>query len=150
MITFSRSSVVGAEFIDDDKIRFSGEQEDHIYSMEIRMDLRISDGEILAIEGWMKRYTNPYCTKSLEVLKTAKGISVKEDGWDNRIMREIGRMGCEHFAEIIIECGRCLNAALLTAYLAQKKNDNPDLDFHQAADQWLSTRPDLKGACMTR
>ncbi|MBW2090834.1 MAG: hypothetical protein JRI34_01765, partial [Deltaproteobacteria bacterium] len=59
MITFSRSSLVGAEFLDDDIVRFHGVQEDHIYDMEIQVDVRIPDGEILNIKGWMKRYTTP-------------------------------------------------------------------------------------------
>ena len=51
MITFNRSQLVGAEFPDDDIIRFNGIQEDHIYGMEVSMDVRIADGEILAIQG---------------------------------------------------------------------------------------------------
>ena len=98
MITFNRSQLVGAEFPDDETIRFNGIQEDHIYSMEIAMDVRIADGEILAIQGSMKRYTNPVCPAAVPVLQTAVGISLREEGWDHRVMREIGRKGCEHFA----------------------------------------------------
>ena len=107
MITFSRSQVIEAEFPDDDIIRFNGVQQDHIYSMEIKMDVRISDGQIMAIEGLMKRYTNFVCPQAIPVLQSAVGISLRDDGWDRQVMKEIGRLGCEHFAEIIIECGRC-------------------------------------------
>ena len=81
MITFNRSQLVGAEFLDDDTIRFNGVQEDHIYGMEIDMDVRIADGEILAIQGVMKRYTNPVCPAAVPVLQRAVGISVREEGW---------------------------------------------------------------------
>jgi hypothetical protein len=115
MITFSRSQVIEAEFPDDDTIRYNGVQQDHIYSMEINMDVRISDGQIMAIEGLMKRYTNFVCPQAVPVLQSAVGISLREEGWDRRVMKEIGRLGCEHFAEIIIECGRCFEQAQLTA-----------------------------------
>ena len=111
MIGFQRTQVIGAEFINDDTLRFNGIQEDHIYGMEISMEVRIADGEILKIDGNMKRYTNFMCPQAVPVLQTAVGMSLLEEGWDHKVMREIGRKGCEHFAEIVIECGRCLNQA---------------------------------------
>ncbi len=44
MITFNRSQVIGAEFPDEETVRFNGILEDHIYSMEINMDVQIADG----------------------------------------------------------------------------------------------------------
>ena len=88
-------------------------QEDHIYGMEISMDVRIADGEVLKIDGTMKRYTNFVCPQAVPVLQMAVGMSLREDGWDRKVMREIGRQGCEHFAEIVIESGRCLDPAVM-------------------------------------
>jgi hypothetical protein len=128
MIGFQRNQLIGAEFIDDDIIRFNGIQEDHIYGMEISMDVRIADGNILRIEGNMKRYTNFVCPQAVPVLQTAMGLSLREEGWDKQVMREIGRKGCEHFAEIVIECGRCLDQAILSRdlYTAVKENQGMD------------------------
>ena len=128
MITFSRSQIIGAEFPDQKTIRFRGIQEDHIYGMEIVMDVRIDTGEILTITGEMKRYTNFVCPQAIPVLQTAVGVSLRKEGWDRRIMKEIGRQGCEHFAEIIIECGRCLDSALLSRELRSELGKNPALD----------------------
>ncbi|OPY89849.1 MAG: hypothetical protein A4E73_02799 [Syntrophaceae bacterium PtaU1.Bin231] len=128
MISFSRTQVIGAEFPDGDTIRFRGVQEDHIYGMEIAMDVRISTGEIVSIRGEMKRYTNWVCPQAIPVLQKAVGIRLREDGWDGRVMREIGRKGCEHFAEIIIECGRCLDTAVFSKALHDALKDNPALD----------------------
>jgi hypothetical protein len=114
MITFSRSQIVGAEFLDEQTVRFHGTQEDHIYAMEIEMDVRIADGRILAIKGWMKRYTTPVCPRAVDKLQDAVGISLREEGWMSLVMREVGRKGCEHFAEIICECGRCLDQARMS------------------------------------
>ena len=141
MITFNRSQVIGAEFPDDETIRFNGIQEDHIYGMEIQMDIRISDGEILKIDGNMKRYTNFVCPSAIPVLQTAVGMSLKTDGWDKQIMREIGRKGCEHFAEIIIECGRCLRQALMSRDLTAALSEDPGLDQGQYLKNWEEMHP---------
>ena len=146
MITFNRSQLIGAEFPGNDTIRLHGVQEDHIYGMEIDMDVRIADGEILAIQGSMKRYTNPVCPAAVPVLQTAVGISLREEGWDHRIMREIGRKGCEHFAEIIIECGRCLDQALMSKELAKALAEDPGLDQEQFVAAWAQEHPEIRSA----
>lgn len=146
MITFNRSQLVGAEFPDGDTIRLSGIQEDHIYGMEIQMDVRIADGEILAIQGTMKRYTNPVCPAAVPVLQTAVGLSLREEGWDHRIMREIGRMGCEHFAEIIIECGRCFDQARMSKEMSEALQSNPALDQEKFVETWVEEHPEIRSA----
>ena len=144
MISFNRSQVIGAEFPDDETIRFNGTQEDHIYAMEINMDVRTADGEILAIDGVIKRYTNFMCPEAIPVLQTAVGISLREEGWDRRVMREIGRKGCEHFAEIVIECGRCLDQALMSKELSEALEKDPNLDQEQFIQTWIEEHPDIQ------
>jgi hypothetical protein len=142
MITFNRSQVIGAEFPKEETIKFNGVQVDHIYSMEINMDVRVSDGEILAIEGFMKRYTNFVCPQAIPVLQNTVGMSLKEEGWERRIMKEIGRRGCEHFAEIIIECGHSFDQARLSRALWQALEKNPDLDQSEFMENWLADETD--------
>lgn len=134
MITFNRSQLIGAEFVGEDTIRFNGIQEDHIYGMEVRMDVCLKDATIQSVSGNMKRYTNDVCPQAVPVLQTAVGLSLREEGWDAKVMREIGRKGCEHFAEIIIECGRCLNQALASRDLWEAICQDPTLDQQQFLD----------------
>ena len=138
MITFSRSQVIGAEFPDEETVRFNGILKDHIYSMEINMDVQVADGKILTIEGMMNRYTNSVCPMAVPVLQTAAGMCLREEGWERRIMKEIGRKGCEHFAEIIIECGRCLDQAFMTKDMWQALETNPGLDQAAFMEKWLA------------
>ena len=142
MITFNRSQVIEAEFQDEKTVRFNGIQQDHIYSMEINMDVRIADGQIIAIKGLMKRYTNFVCPQAVPVLQAAVGISLREEGWDRRVMKEIGRLGCEHFAEIIIECGRCFDPAQLTAAMWETLAADPGLDQEQFMVAWIDEHPE--------
>ena len=138
MITFSRSQVIGAEFPDEEIVRFNGILEDHIYSMEIKMNVHLADGNILTIEGIMKRYTNFVCPQAVPVLQVAAGMSLREDGWERRIMKEIGRKGCEHFAEIIIECGRCLDQARMANDMWQALETDPGIDQAEFMEKWLA------------
>jgi hypothetical protein len=144
MIMFNRSQVIGAEFPDDQTIRFNGIQVDHIYSMEINMDVRITDGQILTIEGIMKRYTTFVCPQAVPVLQTAVGMSLREEGWQRRIMKEIGRKGCEHFAELIIECARCLDQARMSKAMWQALEKEPGLDQQQFMQNWIEENPEYQ------
>jgi len=146
MIGFNRSQVVGAEFPDEDTIRFTGIQEDHIYGMEILMEVRISDGCIKSIEGRMKRYTTFVCPQAVPVLQTAVGLNLRAPGWDAQVMREIGRKGCEHFAEIVIECGRSFSQALASRDLAKALQEDPALDQQRFVDAWYDARGRAAGA----
>ncbi len=136
MITFNRSQLVGAEFVEENVIRFNGIQEDHIYGMEVQMDVSIDEGKIIKVSGDMKRYTNDVCPQAVPVLQTAVGLSLREEGWDTKVMREIGRKGCEHFAEIIIECGRCFEQALKSRDLWEAVCQDPTLDQQAFIGQW--------------
>ena len=142
MITLSRSHVISAEFLDEETVRFNGIQEDHIYSMEIKMDVNIADGEILAIEGIMKRYTNLVCPQAVPVLQTAVGIFLRQEGWERQVMKEIGRKGCEHFAEIIIECGHCLDQARLSKAIWEALEKDPGTDQEQFIQSWIDEHPE--------
>ncbi|GAG52333.1 unnamed protein product, partial [marine sediment metagenome] len=150
MISFSRSQVVGAEFLDEETIRFNGIQEDHIYSMEIQMEVHATDGEVLAIKGNMKRYTNFVCPRAVNVLQAAVGMSLREDRWESKIMREIGRKGCEHFAEIVIECGRCLDQARMTRDMAKALKEDPAFDQGQFTRAWVENHPEAADLCLAR
>jgi hypothetical protein len=136
MITFSRSQVIGAEFPDRETVRFTGIQEDHIYGMEVAMEVRIEDGRVLKIDGNMKRYTNFVCPQAVPVLQSAVGMSLREQGWDRKVMREIGRKGCEHFAEIVIECGRCLDQAVMARDLGATLQRDPNLNQQEFLRAW--------------
>jgi hypothetical protein len=145
MITFSRSQLISVEFPDDVTIRFHGTQEDHIYAMEVTMDVRISDGIILAIQGWMKRYTTPVCPKAVAMLQNAVGMKLRGEGWMSGIMKIIGQKGCEHFAEIVNECGRCLDQARMARDCAALLQKDPSADLSMASARWLEDHPEKEG-----
>jgi hypothetical protein len=142
MIGFTRTVTVTAEFPDDEHIHLRGLLEDHIYAMELEVDIRIADGVVTAIDGTMKRVTTPWCGDAVPVLQQAVGMSVREQGWISRVNRDIGRQGCEHFAAILVECGRCLDTARLTRAVARRIEQEPGVQPVDAARDWIGTHPD--------
>jgi hypothetical protein len=150
MITFSRTVLVGAEFANETTVRFHGVLDDHIYAMEIRMDVRLPDGVILGIEGRMKRYTTPVCPKAVDALQATVGMSLREEGWISRVNREIGRKGCQHFAEILVECGRCLDPARLAQAVGKSLAADPAADSLAVSREWVAANPELAGSCLAR
>ena len=150
MVTFSRALWVGGEFLDEERLRFHGMLEDHIYAMEIQADVRISDGTIVKIQGRMKRYTTPVCPQAEGLLQQVVGLSLRQEGWIGKINREIGRKGCQHFAEILIECGRCLDAALLGRAAGEAQRKGLPGSAEALARSWVESRPEIQGTCLAR
>jgi len=150
MITFSRAIVVTGEFLREDFLRLRGILEDHIYAMEIQVDVRLPEGIISSIQGFMKRYTTPVCPKAVDVLQKAVGMSLRDPGWISRVHREIGRQGCQHFAEILVECGRCLDSARMSHDLGDTLKAQPSASPWEIARSWVKTHPEAQGSCLAR
>jgi hypothetical protein len=150
MISFSRTMQVTGELIQENLLRLRGILEDHIYAMEMQMDVRIPDGIISSIQGVMKRYTTPVCPKAVGVLQKAVGMSLRDPGWISRVNREIGRQGCQHFAEILVECGRCLDQARMSHHLGEHLKAQPSVSHRDTVRSWVKSHPEAQGFCLAR
>jgi hypothetical protein len=150
MITFSRTLLVGAEFLNEATLRLHGILEDNIYAMEIQVDLTLPDGVIIAIQGRIKRYTTPVCPKAVDALQRAIGMSFREEGWMSKVNNEIGRKGCRHLAEILIECGRCFDSARMAKAISETLNNQPNASPSQITRSWVKNHPEAQGCCIAR
>jgi len=150
MVSFSRTMVVTGEFVKEDLLRLRGILEDHIYAMEIRMEVRVPDGVIAAIQGSMKRYTTPVCPRAVDYLQNAVGLSLRDPGWASKINREVGKKGCQHFAEILLECGRCFDPARMSHDLGETLQANPSLSPDEVSRSWVRSHPEAQGSCLAR
>ena len=150
MITFSRTMLVGGEFLGEKTLRFHGILEDNIYAMELQVEVGVDEGRILRIRGEMKRYTTPICPKAAAYLQKAVGISLREENWISKVNREVGQKGCQHFAEILIECGRCLDSALMARAIAGARAENPSVSCREVARSYIRNHPETQGACLAR
>ena len=104
MLSFSRSMLLGIENVNDARVLLHGILEDNLYAMEIDLEVARPGYEIVGISGRMKRFTTSECPRATEVLKRAVGMKLDDPGIASRINQEIGRQGCRHYAELILEC----------------------------------------------
>ena len=150
MISFSRTMLVTGEFLKEDLLRLRGVLEDHIYAMEIQMEVQIPDGVIRAIQGTMKRYTTPVCPRAVDFLQNALGCSLRDPDWISKINREVGRKGCQHFAEILVECGRCLDQVRMSHDLREALTAQPSVSPPEVNRSWVATHPEVQDSCLAR
>ncbi|MFN3535267.1 MAG: PHP-associated domain-containing protein [Desulfatiglandales bacterium] len=84
-----------------------GLMEDDIYSLEVLMEIGTKELEVISVEPKWIRMENSQCWRALPVVKELVGVRLSRDS-ELGIQKGIGRKGCRHFAEIIIECVQTL------------------------------------------
>lgn len=104
MLKFMRNKVVGIERRDEDTLQAYGVLDDDIYAVELEVSISLPDMVIRSIEGRFKRWTTPECPKAVPVLQQAVGFCALEEGFSQKVQKNIGRKGCRHFANLLVEC----------------------------------------------
>jgi predicted metal-dependent phosphoesterase TrpH len=104
MLTFMRNKWVGVERWDEETLWVYGVLDDDIYGVELETSIRLPDMVIQSIQGRFKRWTTPECPKAIPVLREAVGFHLLEEGFDQKVQKNIGRKGCRHFANLLVEC----------------------------------------------
>ena len=104
MLKFMRNKTVGIERRDKDTLWAYGVLDDDIYGVELEVGIGLSDMVIRSIEGRFKRWTTPECPKAIPVLQQAVGFCALDEGFSQKIQKDIGRKGCRHFANLLVEC----------------------------------------------
>lgn len=104
MLSFSRNKIVGVEHIRQDILHAHGVLDDNIYGMELDVDVKLPDLEITSIKGDYRRYTTPECPKAIPQLQSAIGLCIVDPEFARKVNRLVGKAGCTHFANLLIEC----------------------------------------------
>ena len=104
MLKFMRNKTVGIERRDKDTLWAYGVLDDDLYGVELEVSIDLSDMVIRSIEGRFKRWTTPECPKAIPVLQQAVGFCALEEGFSQKVQKNIGRKGCRHFANLLVEC----------------------------------------------
>lgn len=104
MLTFTRSKVVGVEVSDESTFLAHGVLDDYVYALELDVEAKLPDFEITSIQGRLKRFTTMECPKAIPKLQNAVGLHILEEEFARTVNRVVGREGCTHFANLLIEC----------------------------------------------
>lgn len=103
-LTFARSKIVGIECPDESTFLAHGVLDDYIYGLELDVEVKLPNFEVTSVQGRWKRYTTSECPKALAKLQNAVGLCILEREFARKIRRIVGREGCTHFANLLLEC----------------------------------------------
>lgn len=142
MITFSRSKFVGVERLDENTLLAHGVLEDFIYAMELDVTVKQPNFEIVDIKGRMKRVTTPVCDQAIPKLQNAVGLCIPEDEFARKIHRIVGKEGCTHFANLLVEC---CDAIMQTAIYGDMQKLTDRQSF---LEEKIRSIPSLQKSCM--
>jgi predicted metal-dependent phosphoesterase TrpH len=131
MLRFTRNKVVGVERKDTDTLVAHGILDDHIYSLQMDVSVRVADQEILAVDGRWNRWTTPECPRAVDFLREAVGLRIGEEGFSQRVHKMIGRKACRHYANLLLECCHSVREAALLARWQDEKDKDQDLSFEE-------------------
>ncbi|MEW6275214.1 MAG: DUF2889 domain-containing protein [Bacillota bacterium] len=149
MLGFSRTKWVGVERPDRETFFAHGVLEDNIYGMELDVWVKAPEFVITGIEGKMRRVTTPVCEQAIPVLKNALGLAITAPDLISAVNRKVGREGCRHFANLLLECcDAVLRCAFFEGWSERKRKGaaiNPDTYLQEQ----IKNFPDLKNSCYT-
>lgn len=129
MLKFARNKIVDVSLKDLDTFAVHGVLDDDIYSVELDVEVRIADLEILAVAGKWHRWTTPECPRATRFLQEAVGFRIGEEGFGPKVHKVVGRKACRHFANLLLECCHSAREAVRILEWEKAKAENPDLRF---------------------
>ena len=130
MLKFSRNKLVSIYRNDSEILSVHGILDDDIYSLEIDVDIRISDLKFLSIDGKWNRYTTPDCPRAIPVIQEAVGFCI-DDEVAQKINKIIGRKACRHFANLLNECCDAAKEVAKIVKWEDAKANQTDLTFEE-------------------
>jgi predicted metal-dependent phosphoesterase TrpH len=141
MLGFQRSKRVGVWTEGHHRLVAHGILEDDIYGLEVRIEVDPSTREVRSVKGWWNRWTTPDCPLSAERIQDAVGVSIDDPDLARRLQRSVGRRGCRHFANILIECCHTAREAIDVLRYQKAKEDDPGLTFQAFLDPAAPSAP---------
>lgn len=148
MLAFSRSKVIGVEHLDGGTFLAHGVLDDNIYGVELDVEIKLPDVEIIRISGIMKRVTSPYCELAIPKLQNAVGLHLSEDEFARKVNRLVGKQGCTHFANLLVECCDAVMQAAIYGEWQFLKEKGSTLDKKGYLAEKLQHIPGLRDSCM--
>jgi len=124
MLKFLRNKIVSVDRLTPDNLTVFGTLDDDLYGIQLEAEFSLDTLQILKISGKWHRWTTPECPRALAHLNTVIGSKVGP-GFRNHIQKTLGRSGCRHFANLLIEMGNAAkNAKLIIQYENEKKKQS--------------------------
>lgn len=148
MLSFSRNKIVGVEQTRQDVLHAHGVLDDNVYGMELDVDVKLPELEIISIQGNYRRYTTPECPKAIPQLQNAIGFCIVDQEFSRKVHRLVGKAGCTHFANLLVECGDSILQTALYGDWQETEVNLPGIGKEEYLQNKLITIPKAKNRCL--
>jgi hypothetical protein len=149
MLSFIRNKVVGIEQPRQDILQAHGVLDDNVYGMELDVEVKLPEMAITRIEGKYRRFTNSECPKAIPILQNAVGMCLFEQDFSRKVHRLVGKAGCTHFANLLLECCDSVVQAALYGDWQVSKENSPELTRDEYLKDKLRSIPGAQNMCLT-
>jgi len=126
MITYLRNKIVSVDRLTQDELTVYGTLDDDLYGIQLESIFSLDTLQIKKISGKWHRFTTPECPRALANLNVVIGVKVAP-GFRHHIQKTLGRSGCRHFANLLIEMGHAAKNAKRVIQFETEKQSQPDL-----------------------
>ena len=147
MLGFSRTKWVGIERPGENVYLAHGVLEDLIYGMEVDVQVTAPDFVITAVSGKMRRITTPVCPNAVPLLQNVVGLRLDAPDLISTVNRKVGREGCRHFANLLLECCDAVMRCAIFEKWPEVKNKGVVREDYLR--QRLEELPFMKNSCLT-
>lgn len=148
VLSFSRSKIVGVECPEENSFIAHGILDDYIYSVELDVQVNLPDFEVTKVQGKWKRCTTSECPRALAKLQSVVGWSILEQDFARRVRRVVGREGCTHLANLLLECCDAVVRAATYAEWSELKEKGIALAKSEYLKKKFGTIPGLAHSCL--
>lgn len=134
MLEFQRTKRVSIWTEGPQRLVAHGILDDDIYGLEVLMVVDPATREIRSVKGWWNRWTTPDCPLAAKRIQDAVGVRIDREGLARTLQKSVGRVGCRHFANILIECCHTIREALDVLEYNQARAARSELTFRDFLD----------------
>jgi predicted metal-dependent phosphoesterase TrpH len=104
MLKFMRNKVVGVRTKHPNTLLVHGVLEDDLYGLELHIEFSLPDLVIQKIYGHWNHYTTPECPRAEAQVELALGWGALDEDFVQKAQKVVGRQGCRHYANLLVEC----------------------------------------------
>jgi len=104
MLKFMRNKVVGIERKDEDTLQAYGVLEDDIYAVELEVSIGLSDMVNPIHPRKIQALDDSECPKAIRSFTGGRVLRSRRGFFQQKVQKKIGRKGCRHFANLLVEC----------------------------------------------
>ncbi|MDY6844269.1 MAG: DUF2889 domain-containing protein [Spirochaetota bacterium] len=145
MVGFTRSKLVAVEKRENGIYLAHGILDDHVYTLEVHIEVKVPELVIKSAQGIMKRITTPDCVKAPSILDGTVGLDIRGEEFRSQIKKLVGRGGCRHLADLFLECCNAIVPSVIqTKWKDARKEGISRDDFLK---DLLTNEPLVKDMC---